>query len=148
MNRWTPSQAPATAKLISLPSSTKATPTDLQYTPVHAQTLALAKTPLSTTATPSSMHKQAPVRDQLIAKTPISPGQAVSRKLIQKRVKLLNAPRSKPSTSVPLPTKLFSPSTQHVQVNIDSFSVPPLKAPLHLHQITSPANLTTSRKPL
>ena len=100
VNRWKPSQAPATAKLRSPPSSTKATPTDLQYTPVHAQTPALAKTPLSTTATPSSMHKQTPVRDQLIAKTPISPGQAVSRKLIQKSVKLLNAPRSKPSTSL------------------------------------------------
>ena len=54
------------------------------------------------------------MRNQLINKTPISATQAVSRKLIQKSVKLLNAPKLKPSDKVPTgvaPTVKLFPST-------------------------------------
>ena len=43
------------------------------------------------------VYQQTPVRNQLINKTPISAAQVVSRKLIQKSVKLLNTPRLKAS---------------------------------------------------
>ena len=54
------------------------------------------KTPSLTPGTQNIAHQQTPVRSQLINKTPISAAQAVSRKLIQKSVNLLNAPKLKP----------------------------------------------------
>ena len=99
--RWTPSQTPAKSKLRSPASSTKATPRSLLNTPVQSQTPTLIRTPTSTPATQNIAHQQTPVRNQLINKPPISAAQVVSRKLIQKSVKLLNAPRSKPSDKIP-----------------------------------------------
>ena len=44
-----------------------------------------------------------PLSSQLITKTNVSPAQAASRKLIQKSVKLLNAPRLKtPDKTTPV----------------------------------------------
>ena len=72
--------------------------------------------------TPSSIGKQTPVRNQLIAKIPISPAQQASRKLIQRSVKFLNTSRSAPNASVPSLVKLFPPNTQHDHVNTRSNS--------------------------
>ena len=95
--RWTPSQTPAKTRLKSTPSSAKVTPRSLLNTPVQSQTPTLTRTLSLTPATQNIAHQQTPVRGQLINKTPISAAQAVSRKLIQKSVKLLNAPKLKPS---------------------------------------------------
>ena len=99
---WTPSQTAISNKIRgSPPPTSKATPRSLLNTPVQSQTPTLIRTPISTHHTPSIVHKQTPVRNQLINKTPISTAQAVSRKLIQKSVELLNAPRSQPSGRIP-----------------------------------------------
>ena len=116
--RWTPSQIPAKTRVRTPLIGIKATSKNLQDTPVQVQTPAMIKTPLSTQTTPGSRAcKQTPVRDQLIIKTPISSAQVASRRLVQKSVKLLNTPISKPNTSIPLPMKLFPPSTQHDHAN-------------------------------
>ena len=94
----------------------------------------MIRTPISTQNTPSLAHKQTPVRNQLINRTSISTAQAVSRKLIQKSVKLLNAPRSKLSDRIPTnvhpPVKLFPPSERsHIPAG-DHLNIPQLKAPI------------------
>ena len=95
--RLTPSQTPISDKNRgSPPSISKATPTSLLNSPVQSQTPTLIRTPISTQHTPSTAHKQTPVRNQLINQTPTSAAQPISRKLIQKSVKLLNIPRSRP----------------------------------------------------
>ena len=160
--RWTPSQTPATTKFRTPSLGTKATPRNLQNTPMQVQTPAMIRVPLSTQTTPSSACKQTPVRDQLITKTPIRSAQVASRKLVQKSMKLLNTPISKPSTSVPLPVRLFPASAQHdhadtrsdvgirshadkslhadrnldtdKHVDVDKSTISHLKAPLHLYQ--------------
>ena len=58
------------------------------------QTPIRTNTPL-TPSTQQRAHQQTPVRSKPISKTPISPAQTVSRKLIQKSVKLLIAPKHK-----------------------------------------------------
>ena len=67
-------------------------------------------------------------------KPPISAAQAVSRKLIQKSVKLLNAPRSKTSdkvsTSTTPPINLFPSNDTSNDTGSDSLNVPQLKAPI------------------
>ena len=91
--RWIPFQNPAKSKLKSPPSSAKVTPRSLLNTLVQSKTPMLTKTPSLTPGKQNIAHQQTPVRSQLINKTPISAAQAVSRKLIQKGVKLLNAPK-------------------------------------------------------
>ena len=130
--RWTPSQTPAKSKLRSPPSSTKVTPRSLINTPVQSQTSTLIRTPTSIPATQNIVHQQTPVRNQLIKKPPIRAAQSVSRKLIQKSVKLLNAPRSKSSNKIPTdaipPINLFpSNDTTNITSN-DSPNIPQLKA--------------------
>ena len=100
--RWTPSQTPAKFKPKSTPSSAKVTPRSLLNTPVQSQIPTFTRSPSLTPATQNITHQQAPVRSQLINKTPISAAQVVSRKLIQKSVKLLNAPKLKPSHKIPI----------------------------------------------
>ena len=94
-------------KLKSPSSSTKVTPRSLLNTPVQSQTPILIRTPTTKPATQNISHQQTPVRNQLINKPPISAAQAVSRKLIQKSVKLLNAPRSKSSDKIPTDTDRY-----------------------------------------
>ena len=95
--RWTPSETPVKSKLRSTPSTAKVTPRTLLNTPVQTQTPMLTKTPSLTQGKQNTTYQQTPVRSQLITKTPISAAQAVSRKLIQKSVKLLNTPKHKPN---------------------------------------------------
>ena len=132
--RWTPSQTAVKTRLSSPPSSTKVTPKSLINTPVQIQSPTLIRTPISTQHTPNSEHKQTLVRNQLITKTAISPAQAVSKKLIQKSVKLLNAPKPKSSDKTPTDVfpsvKLFPPKVASDQTSTDSCNVPHLKAPL------------------
>ena len=102
--------------------------------PVQSQTPTLIRTPISTQHTPSTAHKQTPVRNQLTNQTPTSAAQAISRKIIQKSVKLLNTPRSRPSekvfTNIPPPVKLFPPSERpHIPAG-DQLNIPQLKAPI------------------
>ena len=102
--RWTPSQTPAKSKLRSPLSSTKVTCRSVPNTPVQSQTAILIRTPTSRPATQNIEHQQTPVRNQLINKPPISAAHVLSRKLIQKSVKLLNAPRLNPSDKIPTDT--------------------------------------------
>ena len=84
-------------------------------TPVQSQTPTLTRTPSLTPATQNIAHQQTPTRSQLINKTTISAAQDVSRKLIQKTVKLLNAPKLNPSDKIPIgvaPTVKLFPSSQ------------------------------------
>ena len=81
------------------------------------------------------MHiKKTPVRSQLINKTPISVAHVVSRKLLQKSVKLLIAPKLKPSDNVPTgvaPTvKLFPSHQTPTNTGIESLYIPQIKAPI------------------
>ena len=64
-------------------------------TPMHSQTPTMTITPSLTPGTQQTSHQQIPTRSQPISKIPINPAQAVSRKLIQRSVKLLNAPKHK-----------------------------------------------------
>ena len=111
--RWTPSQTPAKTRPRSPPSTNKVTPRSLLNTPVQSQTPTLIRTPTSRPDTQNIAHQQTPARNQLINKPPITAAQAVSRKLIQKSVKLLNAPSSNPSdkilTDTSPPINLFPP---------------------------------------
>ena len=88
---WTPSQA--------LSSTSKSTTRSLLNTSVQSQTSRLTKTPSLTPATQNIAHQQTPVRSQLFNKSPISSAQAMSKILIQKSVRLLNAPKQKLSTN-------------------------------------------------
>ena len=132
--RWTPSQTPAKTRLKSTPSSSKVTPRSLLNTPVQSQTPTLTRTTSLTPATQNIAHQQTPVRSQLINKTPISAAQAVSRKLIQKSVKLLNAPKLKPSYKVPTgvaPTvKLFPSNITPTNTGSEILDIPQLEAPI------------------
>ena len=101
---------------------------------VQSQT-PLIRTPISTQHTPSTAHKQTPVRNQLTNQTPTSAAQAISRKIIQKSVKLLNTPSSRPSekvfTNIPPPVKLFPPSEwPHIPAGDQLNMLPQLKAPI------------------
>ena len=132
--RWIPSQTPAKSKLKSTPSSTKVTPRSLLNTPVQSQTTMQIKTPSLTSGKQNTTHQQTPVRSQLINKTPISAAQAVSRKLIQKSVKLLNAPKHKPNIkSYPEGTpniKLLPSNNIPTYTGNESLEVPQLKIPI------------------
>ena len=116
----------------------------------------LTKTPSLTPGTQNIAHQKTPVRSQLINQIPISSVQAMSRKLMQKSLRLLTAPKQKLSTksypeftpSVKLPNtqrstlsekistdilppvKLFPPSERsHIPAG-DNLNVPQLKAPI------------------
>ena len=67
----------------------------LLNTPMPHQTPIRTNTPPFTPGTQQRAHQQTPVRSKPISKQPISPAQSVSRKLIQKSMKLLNAPKHK-----------------------------------------------------
>ena len=103
-------------------------------TPVQPQTPTLTKTPSLTPGTQNIPHQQTPVRSQLINKIPISAAQAVSRKLIQKSVKLLNAPKLKPHDKVypdVTPNVRLLPSNDTpINTGNETFEVPQLKAPI------------------
>ena len=130
--RWTPSQTPVKSRLKSTPSSAKVTPRSLLNTPVQSQIPTSTISPSLTPGTPSIAHQQTPVRSQLINKTPISAAQALSRKLIQKSVKLLNAPKLKPSDKIPTdvaPTvKLFPSNQTPINTGSESLDIPQFKA--------------------
>ena len=96
--RWTPSQTPLKSRLKSPSSSTNKTPRSLLNTPEQSHTPLLNNTPSLAPGTQQTAHQQTPARSQPINKIPISPAQAVSRKLIQRSVKLLNAPKHKLSS--------------------------------------------------
>ena len=116
----------------------------------------LNKTPSLIPGAQNTAHQQTPVRSQLINQIPISSAKDISRKPIQKSVKLLNTPKKKlstkpypevtpskkllntqtsrlsekVSTNIPPPVKLFPPSeTSHIPVG-DHLNVPQLKAPI------------------
>ena len=129
--RWTPSQTPAKRKPRIHPSSTKVTPRSMLNIPVQSNTPTLIRTPTSKPAAQNIAHQQTSVRNQLINKPPISATQAVSRKLKQKSVKLLNVPRSKPSdkilTYTTPPINLF-PSNDNT--GSDHPNITQLKAPI------------------
>ena len=98
------------------------------------QTPIRTNTPSLTPGTQPRAHQQTPVRSEPISKMPISPAQAVSRKLIQKSVKLLNAPKhklvSRPCPEVTPNVKLF-PST-HISTpqGTEGLEPPQLKLPI------------------
>ena len=106
--RWTPPQNPTQVR-----ASNSAVPSSetLQKTPTKVQTPLMIGSNKSNQNTPSSIGKQTPVRDQLIAKTPISSAQQASRKLIQKSVRLLSSPKSTQNAPLPQPIRLFPPTT-------------------------------------
>ena len=130
--RWTPFQTPAKTRLKNTPSSAKVTPRSLLNTPVQSQTPTLNS--LINTSYTKYAHQQPLAKNQLINKTSISAAQALSRKLIQKNVKLLNAPKLKPSDKVPAgvaPTvKLFPSTDTPTNTDSESLYIPQQKAPI------------------
>ena len=130
----TPAQTPTNTKLRSPHSSAKVTPRSLLNTPVQSKTPNLIRTPTTPTATQNIAHQEISVRNQLINKTPISAAQAVSRKLVQKSVNLLNGPRSRTSdnvsTSTTPPINLFPSNDTSNNTGSDSLNVPQLKTPI------------------
>ena len=132
--KWTPAQATPKPKLKSPSLSTNKTPRSLLNTPVYHQTPIKTNTPFLTPGTQQRDHQETPVRGQLITKTPISSAQAVSRKLIQKSVKLLNAPKHKPNLkSCPQMNpnaKLFPSTEASVHKGNESLEAPQLKMPV------------------
>ena len=109
--RWTPSQTPAKSRPKSTPFSAKVTPRSLLNTPVQYKSPTFTRSPSLTPGKQNIAHQQTPIRSHLINKTPISAAQAISRKLIQKSVKLLNAPKLKPSH------KLYPEVTPNVKLS-------------------------------
>ena len=94
----------------------------------------LTKTPSLTLGKQNTTHQQTPVRSQLITKTPISAAQAVSRKLIQKSVKMLNTPKHKPNVKsypqVNPNAKLFPSNDTSIHTGNESLEVPQLEMPI------------------
>ena len=94
----------------------------------------LTKTPSLTPGKQNTTHQQTPVRSQLITKTPISAAQAVSRKLIQKGVELLNTPKHRSNVKaypeVNPNTKFFPSTDTSVHTGYESRHVPQLKMPI------------------
>ena len=132
--RCTPSQTPAKSRLKSTPSSAKVVSRSLLNTPVQSTIPTITRSPSLTPSTQNIAHQQTPVRSQLINKTPISAAQALSRKLIQKSVKLLNAPKLKPSAKIPTdvaPTvKLFPSNQTPINTGSESLDILQFKAPI------------------
>ena len=91
-------------------------------------------TPIRHPVTQKIVYQQTPVRNQLINQTPSSAAQTVSRKLIQKSVKLLNIPRlkasDKVSTSTTQPVNIFPSNNTSNDTGSKSLSIPQLKAPI------------------
>ena len=145
--RRTPTQTPANTKLRNSPSSANVTPRSLLNIPVQSKTPTLTGTPARHPVTQKMVYQQNPVRHQLINKTPISAAQAVSRKPIQKSVKVLNNPRlkvsDKLSTSKTPPVNLFPSNDTSNDAGSKSLNIPQLKAP------TAPtAQATCSTSPI
>ena len=103
-------------------------------TPVQFQTPTFTRSPSLTPAIQNIAHQQTPVRNQLINKTPISAAHAVSRKLMQKSVNLLNVPKLKPNDKVPTdvaPTvKLFPSNQTPTHTGSEILDIPQFKAPI------------------
>ena len=82
---------------------------------------------------PRIVYNQTPVRKQMVNKTPISAAQAVSRKLVQKSVKLLNTPRSRSSSTTSTdtmpPVKLFPSNDTTNSTGNESLIIRQLKVP-------------------
>ena len=97
------------------------------------QTPIKTNTPSFTPGTQQRAHQQTPVRSKPINKTPISPAQSVSRKLIQKHVKLLNAPKhklvSRPCPEVTPNVKLFPSTDISTPQGTQGLEPPQLKLP-------------------
>ena len=132
--RRTPVQTPVNTKPRSSPSSGKVTLRSLLNTPVQSKTPTLTRTLTRHPATQNIVHQQTPFRNQLINKMPISAAQAVSRKLIQKSVKLLNTPKLKASEKVSTSTtphvNLFPSNDTSNNVSSESLNIPQVKAPI------------------
>ena len=94
----------------------------------------LTKTPSLTPGKQNTAHQQTPVGSQLINKTLITAAQAVSRKLIQKSVKLLNAPKHKANVKSYLEVisnvKLLPSNDAPIDTGNESLEVPQLKMPI------------------
>ena len=93
--KWTPDQVTPKPKLRIPSLSTNNAPRTLLNTPMPHQTPIRNNTPLSTPGTQQRVHQQTSVRGKPISKSPINPAQSASRKLIQRSVKLVNAPKPK-----------------------------------------------------
>ena len=132
--KWTPAQATPKPKLKSPSLSTNITPRSLLNTPVYHQTSIKNNTPSLTPGTQLKAHQQTPVRSKPISKIPSSPAQAVSRKLVQKSVKLLNAPKhklvSRPCPEVTPNVKLFPSTDISTHQGNESLEPPQLKIPI------------------
>ena len=91
-------------------------------------------TPSLTPNTQERAHQQTPVSSKPISKIPISPAQAVSRKFIQKSVKLLNAPKhklvSRPCPEVTPNVKLFPSTDTSTHQGSESLEPSHLKLPI------------------
>ena len=149
--KWTPAQATPKPKLKSPSLSTNNAPRTLLNTPMPHQTPIRNNTPLSTPGTQQRAHQQTPVRGKPISKSPISPAQSASRKLIQRSVKLLNAPKHKPVSrpcpdvtpnDKPLPsTDTYTPQPKE---GLETFSAKIAYSPYA--KITCQTSFITSRK--
>ena len=129
-----PAQATPKPKLKSPSLSTNKTPRSLLNTPVHHQTPIKNTTPSLTPGTQQKAHQQTPVRSKPISKIPSSSAYAVSRKLIQKSVKMLNAPKhklvSRPCPEVTPNVKLFSSTDISTHQGNENLESPQLKIPI------------------
>ena len=132
--RWTPSQTPPKSRLKSPSSSTNKAPRSLLNTSAQTQTPIMTNTPSLTLGTQQTAHKQTSARSQPITKIPISPAQAVSRKRIQRSVKLLNAPKqklsSRPCPEVTPNVKLFPSTDASIHQGNESLEVPQPRKPI------------------
>ena len=135
--RWTPPQTPARTRINNTkrtPTSAKTISRSLLITQAPTSSPALIKSPSLTPAIQNTTQQQTPVRNQLANKPPISAAQAVSRKLIQRSVKLLNAPSGKSSDKVPTaitaPMKLFPSGDIPIKPNSESLAIPQVQIPI------------------
>ena len=111
--KWSPTQATPKSKLRSPSLSTKIATKSLLNTPSTHQTPIRTpirtNAPLSTPGKHQRAHQQTPVCGKPISKSPISTAQLARRRLIQKSVKLLNAPKHK---SILSPCTETAPNTK------------------------------------
>ena len=85
-------------------------PGSLLNTPARTNTPVVIQTPAGPRTVPHIISKQTPVRHTVSNKPSLSPVQLVSRKLIQKSVKMLNTPKLKvPDKIAPQTTKPVAP---------------------------------------
>ena len=114
-------------------NSSPIVPGSLLNTPVRTNTPVVIQTPAGPRRLPHTIPKQTPVRHTVSNQPNLSPAQLVSRKLIQKSVKMLNTPKlntpDKIAPPTPRPVAPFPLRDQSLNTETSPIEIPLAKPP-------------------